>query len=112
MKHRGEIIESAVRKSGISITEVARRLGKSRRHLYNIFEDPNVSIDVILQIGKIIHHDFSSEIYDIQKLSSEEHIYNDKDQNYSNSNQAEYWKNKYLELLEKYNKMLEKSGNL
>ena len=53
MLHRGEIIEKAIRESGYSITTVAQRLGKSRRWMYLLFENTAVSIELILQIGKI-----------------------------------------------------------
>lgn len=107
MVHRGEIVEDAIRKSGITITQVAKRLGKSRRHIYNIFDDPNVPLETILQISKITHHDFSKEIPEI-KPSNNSQFLGEDDGDYKTTSQAEYWKNKYLELLEKYNELLEK----
>ena len=59
MQHRGEIVEKVVRESGFPIAELARRLKKSRRHIYNMFQNPHLSLDEILQIGKIIHYDFT-----------------------------------------------------
>ena len=99
MKHRGEIVEQAVRESGFSVAELARRLNKSRRHVYNIFENPQLSLDKVVQIGKIIHHDFSS---DFSELKMDMQI-----PNTSHSTDANFWRNKYFELLEKYNKLLE-----
>ncbi len=52
MQHRGEIIKIAVYKSGFSISELAKRLGKSRRWMYLMFENNTVSLDIVLQIGK------------------------------------------------------------
>lgn len=99
MQHRGEIIKEAVYKSGFPITELAKRMGKSRRWVYLVFENPTVSIDILLQIGKIIHHDFSLEIDTIKP-----HVINETPINYSK--EEDYWKNKYLQLLEEYNKLL------
>lgn len=101
MQHKGEIVEKAVRESGISISKVAKMLGKSRRWMYHTFESNNISIDVILEIGKIIHHDFSKDIKGLikYKLASDQ-----SDDN--NENKTEYWRNKYVELLEKYNELL------
>ncbi|WP_288980528.1 CRISPR-associated protein Cas4 [uncultured Flavobacterium sp.] len=104
MQHRGEIIKEAVYKSGFPITELAKRMGKSRRWVYLLFENPIVSIDTILQIGSIIHYDFSDEI---ETLKS--HTLNDTALNYSK--EEAYWKNKYLKLLEEYNELL-KNKNL
>lgn len=101
MQHKGEIVEKAVRESGIPISKVAKTLGKSRRWMYHTFESNNISIDVILEIGKIIHHDFSKDIKGLikYKLASDQ---SDEDM----ENKAEFWKNKYVELLEKYNELL------
>jgi hypothetical protein len=104
MQHRGEIIKKAVYKSGFSITELAKRLGKSRRWVYLMFENPSVSLDVVLQLEKIIHYNFSKEIKEIRPSNIEfiESISGNQTEKYS----EEYWKNKYLRLLEEYNDLL------
>jgi len=101
MQHRGEIIKVAVYKSGFPITELAKRMGKSRRWVYLLFENPIVSIDTLLQIGTIIHYDFSDEIETFKP-----HVINDTSINYNK--EETYWKNKYLKLLEEYNELLKK----
>lgn len=102
MRHRGEMVEKAVRESGFPIAELARRMKKSRRHIYNLFENPHLSLDEILQIGKIIHIDFSDLFTEVSKTKGlvEEPVtpYGDP---------AAYWKDKYIALLEKYNALLE-----
>ena len=65
MIHRGEIVEHVIRESGYSITNIAQKLGKSRRWMYLLFDNPNIPIDLILQIGKIIYHDFSLEFPEV-----------------------------------------------
>jgi predicted transcriptional regulator len=110
MQHRGEIIKEAVYKSGFSITELAKRLGKSRRWVYLMFENNSVSLDVVLQIGKIIHHNFTKEIKDLLPLKKNLIESPSDYQNEETSN--EYWKNKYLRLLEEYNALLKENKNL
>lgn len=102
MVHRGEILEKAVRGSGMPITELARRLKKSRRYVYDMFENPGVSTDTILKIGTIIHHDFTVELQYPPKSKEKNRSVSEPRQEYT----ADYWKNKYLELLEKYNELL------
>lgn len=106
MQHRGEIIRKAVTESGISITALAKRLNKSRRTIYNIFDSNNVSLEIILEIGRIIHHDFSSQIKELKHYGGPLELDNlqDGEKKYS----AEYWKAKYYELLERHNALLEK----
>lgn len=109
MQHKGEIIEKAVRSSGYSITKLADSLGRSRRWIYQIFESPNVPIDYILDIGRVIHHDFSDEVRELKvyriKMSNESA--QEPPQGFdSYKTEAEYWKNKYLTVLENYNELL------
>lgn len=99
MEHRGEIIEQAVRKSGLAISKVAEKLGKSRRWMYLMFENPNVPYETVLAIGKIIHYDFSNEIKTIHsKFSEPDEQYEVKD--------VTYWREKYYTLLEEHNELL------
>jgi len=108
MQHRGEIVRKAVYESGISITKLAEKLGKSRRWVYQMFENSNVSIDMVLQIGEILHHDFSGEIKELQKHG----VLSDQKQTYElTDKEVEYWKNKYLILLEEYNQLLKDTKN-
>ena len=103
MQHRGEIIKIAVYKSGFSISELAKRLGKSRRWMYLMFENNSVSLDIVLQIGKIIHHDFSDTI---KELSTSLKV-NESPTAYEKEGiSTDYWKDKYLKLLEEYNLLL------
>jgi len=106
MQHRGEIIRKAVYNSGLTITEIAKSIGKSRKWMYLMFENSNVSLDLVLKIGKIIRYDFTA---DFKELSSSSRI---KSELFVSSEEhepiAEYWKNKYLKLLEEYNELLKK----
>lgn len=115
MQHKGEIIESAVRASGYSITKLAKALGKSRRWVYQIFESSNVSIDYILQIGRVIHHDFSEDIKELKtyRIRMVDQLFQEPSQSFdSETKEADYWKNKYLVILEKYNELLQKQYDI
>ena len=105
MQHRGEIVEKAVRQSGIPLTVLAKKLGKSRRWMYIAFENPQLSLDYILEIGKTIHHDFAN---DIDGFNNSLTAIQSTELNYIDPNEAvAHWKLKYYELLEKYNALLE-----
>ena len=107
MVHRGEIIKNAVEESGYSVTTLARKMKKSRRWMYYIFDKPNVSIDVVIEIGKIIHYDFSKEIK-LYTPNAATHQYANKSRSFDSvSEEALYWKEMYYSLLEKYNTLLE-----
>lgn len=110
MQHRGEILEIAVRKSGIPLTRIVKRLGRSRRWLYNQFENPNVSIEVLYDIGRIIHSDFSKTISGLSSLSTPFDSGTDEEPEIYANPQARYWKNKYMALLEEFNEHLKKES--
>lgn len=98
MEHRGEIIREAVYRSGYTITEISKCLGRSRRWMYLMFENRNVSLDLIIKIGKIIHYDFTPDIKELNSSSINKE-----------ETDIEFWKNKYLKLLEEYNEILKKN---
>ncbi len=103
MQHRGEIVKNAIHQSGYSITKLALKLGKSRRWMYQMFDNSNVSLEIVLQIGEIIHYDFTDEIRGFKKSAFVE----SRETNYSTpENTVEFWKDKYLKLLEDYNALI------
>ena len=100
MKHRGEILEQAIRGSNMSLSMISKKLHKSRQYLYNLFDNPNIQTDTLLEIGNIIHYDFSKEIQELNRINN---------QSIEVDNSVNYWKDRYLELLEKYNQLLEQN---
>ena len=69
-----------------------------------MFENSSVSLDLVLQIGKLIHHDFTDEIKEFNTVST---IVDEPPAIYGNEPPAaDYWKDKYLRLLEEYNVLL------
>ena len=109
MKHRGEIVEKAIRESGIPITTIAKRLGKTRQWLYLLFDNPIVPLDSVIAIGRIIYHNFSDEI-DFSIITSqlqEPHI-----KLLPKKDSVEYWKEKYYSLLEENHLLYKKISKL
>ena len=103
MQHKGEIVEKAIRESGYSITKVVEKLGKSRRWIYHLFQNPNAPIDFIIDIGKIIHHDFYSEIDELKPAVG------NLMSNGAPGESAEFWKSKYYKLMEDHHELLKKN---
>jgi hypothetical protein len=116
MIHKGEVVEQAVRNSGMAITKIAQKLGKSRRWMYLMFDNPNIDIETILKIGAIINYDFSDEIRfpTTSNLLSEPPRATYGKSTISKNTMQEpsvaYWREKYYTLLEEYNELLKKSN--
>ena len=114
-------MEKAVRESGYSITRLAEKMEVSRRHVYNLFESDKIDWDVIVQIGTIIKYDFSKDFKELVQFGPISHV-NDPAGAYIRgvkgklqpakmgpkelALEVSYWKNRYIELLEKYNDAL------
>lgn len=108
MQHRGELLESAVRQSGIPLARITKKLNRSRRWLYNQFAKPDVSVDVLMEVGKLIHHDFLPELHDLSLGKAARNISMDNTVTDYGEQNAQYWKDKYMHLLEEYNTLLKK----
>lgn len=113
--HRGQLVEDAVRKSGFSLTVVAKRLDISRRTLYQWFTYPDLSSRKILKIGKVIGQDFSDQLSDLGN------VVNEYEYPYGGSETLDYKKvlterDKYLslyhDLVAKHSKTMDKMMQL
>jgi hypothetical protein len=113
--HRGQVLLAAIGATRLSKEEVAKKAGYSRSSYYKHIEDPDLEFHILIAYGRAIKHDFTEEFPDMPK-----YVVEDPPENYSKVptleealQQRDFWKDKYLELLEKYNIMIEGriSGN-
>ncbi|WP_183572976.1 helix-turn-helix domain-containing protein [Mucilaginibacter sp. X5P1] len=114
--HRGQIVEMVIRREGYSISELARLAKVNRRSIYYWFNQQYLKTEIIYQIGIYIKHDFSIEFPHIFKPDDFKHLSTFNSLNIvkdvsQRQQDAEYWKNKYLEILEKYNDLLVRTAD-
>ena len=104
-KHRGEVVEEAVRKSGFSIKKLAERLKISRNTLYNRFKEPELSYEFVAAVGNIIHYNFA---IDLPEIESEINKAGENPITYVERDTVALLKleKKYTGLLERYNELL------
>lgn len=62
MKHQGEALELILRRLGVNITSLAKKIGLSRSQLYNWFGMTTLSYDNLEKISKAIGVDIFHEI--------------------------------------------------
>lgn len=96
-QHRGEIIENVIRRSGISLSVLAEKMGISRNTLYNRFKERNLSYEFILTLGVILHYNFSVHF---PEMKSSRILPEDA------RSELFQLENKYKTLLEKYHWLL------
>jgi AcrR family transcriptional regulator len=69
MPHQGEILQEAIKRSGISITRIVEELGITRPTIYRKFKDETLDANFVKNIGQIIGHNFSEDFTIIQQSS-------------------------------------------
>lgn len=108
--HVGNILEQVLRMERIGISELSRKLKVSRRTIYNWFEQENLNLQILLEVGNIIGHDFTAELPETL-INKHRHFLNAEDTSSVkntdvDNNSVYFWMNKYISLLEKYNDLL------
>lgn len=100
--HRGELLKEAVENSEVKITVLAKRMNISRGTYYNHISNRNLSFELLDQYGKILNHDFREDLPEMKALFPEEQQpeYNTPKNMKEALEQIDYWKNKYIKLLE------------
>lgn len=111
-EHYGAIVEKVIRREGHSITELAIVANVNRRSIYNWFLQPRLKAEIIIRIGRAIGHDFSVELPKL--FVSQDFQVETKIETVPNTGKLEdldAWKEKYIDLLERYNLLLSSQQN-
>ena len=121
MSHQGEILQEAIKNSGISITRIVDELGITRPTIYRKFKEETVDYNFVKKVGDVINHDFSKDFTDVQSplfqtvtTASRTPVMNNvtprvtSAQNLDSdlSKQLLVLQTKYITLLEAYNELL------
>ncbi|WP_071885815.1 helix-turn-helix domain-containing protein [Hymenobacter sedentarius] len=69
MPHQGEILQEAIKNSGISITRIVDELGITRPTIYRKFKEDTIDYNFVKKVGEIINHDFSIDFTAVQQSS-------------------------------------------
>lgn len=109
---RGKILEKVFKSSGFSLTELSKRVAYDRTTVYRHFAKADLEFPILLKYGKALNHDFSVEFPELASYFSK---VEEPMAAYSSFSLAEalkerdYWKDKYIALLEKHNALIVKS---
>ena len=121
MSHQGEILQEAIKNSGISITRIVDELGITRPTIYRKFKEETIDYGFVKKVGEIINHDFSKDFTSLQQSSLPLVTYNVRNTVSSSvtprvtssqsvevdpSRQLLLLQAKYIALLEAYNELL------
>lgn len=113
--HRGDILGKVVQQSEFSKTVIAKRAGYNRTSLYNHIKSPDLPFEIIEKYGKALGYDFTKVFPEMTKYIA----FEDPKTEYPGSltfeqilAQRDQWRDKYYNLLEKYNQLMEEKLNL
>lgn len=98
-KHKGELLDSIVRNSGMTIKAVAKAAGYDRTSYYNHILEPQLPYKIISRYGEALRHDFSNEypeekvtrLTHTKEITTFEEMEKDRD----------YWRERFFRLTEK-----------
>jgi hypothetical protein len=68
MPHQGQILQEAIKNSGISITRIVDELGITRPTIYRKFKEDTLDYAFVTRVGSIIGHDFSNDFTSLQQV--------------------------------------------
>src|SRR5215217_3737854 len=107
----GQILEHAIRRKNVNISDLSRRMKVNRRTMYNWFNQEKLQMDIICLIGHAINYDFSVEFKDEFIKSGVKILTDENVQQPANQDQLQestyYWMQKYISLLENHAALLQ-----
>ncbi len=107
--NRGQLLAAAVEASGLKKEEAAKKAGYSRSAYYKHIENPELDFSILIAYGKALRYDFTDDIPEMPRYLLEDpgEIYGSPESMTEALQIISQLKNKYLELLEKYNRLIE-----
>jgi AcrR family transcriptional regulator len=94
----GELLERAIRRKGLNITDIASAMNITRRTLYNWFKQEIIDKDTMEMLSSII-------TYDAMSSKAKTTIYKIEDGQVPMKDEA-YWQDRYIDLLERYSSLI------
>ncbi len=69
MPHQGEILQEAIKNSGISITRIVEEMGITRPTIYRKFKEETIDYNFVKRVGAVIGHDFANNFTSLQQAA-------------------------------------------
>ncbi|MDR3048160.1 MAG: hypothetical protein LBU51_11250 [Bacteroidales bacterium] len=66
--HIGKLIQTFVKENHINTAELARKLGKTRQNLYDLYKRDDIDVKLFLTISEVLNHDFLADLYEKKEM--------------------------------------------
>ena len=60
--HLGKLIQTFVRENNINSADLARKVGKTRQNIYDLYKRDDIEVKLFLAISDALQHDFIKEL--------------------------------------------------
>jgi hypothetical protein len=106
--HHGQLLEEAVKACRLKKEEVAAKAGYQRASYYKHIKEPDLPYHILAAYGKAIKYDFTELLPEMPKyiIEEPEGTYTSQLSQEEARKQIDYWRSKYIDLLEKFNKLV------
>ena len=61
--HIGKLIQTFVKENHINSAELARKIGKTRQNMYDLYKRDDIEVKLFLTISEVLNHNFFEDIY-------------------------------------------------
>jgi len=61
--HIGKLIQAFVRENSINSAELARKIGKTRQNVYDLYKRDDIEVKLLLTLSEVLNHNFFTDIY-------------------------------------------------
>jgi hypothetical protein len=61
--HLGKLIQTFVKKNNINSAELARKVGKTRQNIYDLYKRDDIEVKLFLAISDALQHNFIEDLY-------------------------------------------------
>ena len=68
--HLGKLIQTFVKENNINTAELARKVGKTRQNIYDLYKRDDIDVKLFLAISDALQHNFMGELYPSNKRNS------------------------------------------
>ena len=69
--HIGQLIKKIVRENNIKDVEVARRIGKSKQNVYDLYKRNDVEVKLLLTLSQALNYDFFQHLVKQKKQAEQ-----------------------------------------
>jgi len=60
--HLGKLIQAFVKENNINSAELARKVGKTRQNIYDLYKRDDIEVKLFLAISEALQHNFMDEL--------------------------------------------------